>query len=304
MFHHITAICSNPISNIEFYKGLLGMRLVKVTVNFDDPQSYHLYYGDSNGSPGTLLTFFVWPHLSYGREGYGLWGRIILSVPPGSLGYWKKRLKENDIEYEDSFIEEKSALLFYDNDGTSLGLIEEDAKPDYYDNGIGIEHSIIRIIGMEMILKGNGDDIELLSHMGYQIEEDIISNMSSGDEVHVYAKDYSFVIIRLSPDKGTMGMGSVHHTAFRIDDDKEQEEKRKLLQKYEPSPIIDRIYFKSVYIASPQRLIFEIATIGPGMRVDEKVLGSSLKLPPWYEPQRKAIVESLEDLDNINFNQG
>ena len=293
MFHHITAICSDSNKNIEFYSDILGMHMVKVTVNFDDPQSYHLYYGDKKGSPGSLLTFFEWKHLDEGRRGHGLWGRLTFSVPPNSLDFWKKRLEEKKVDYEEQYIEEKNAIFFEDYNGMTLGLLEEDKLPDYFIDEIGKENSIIRMIGMEMILRGNGDDIILLNHLGYEIDEELFKEMKIGDSVFVYSKDNSFIEIKLSEERGTMGKGSIHHVAFRAKDEAEELDMRAKLIKYNPTEVVERIYFRSVYFRSPQGLICEIATDEPGMHIDEEVLGSSLKLPPWYEEYREQITKGL-----------
>ena len=293
MFHHITAICSDANRNIELYTDVLGMHMVKVTVNFDDPQSYHLYYGDKKGSPGSLLTFFEWKHLEKGKQGYGLWVRIIFSVPPKSLEFWKKRLEEKKIGFEEEYLEEKKALFFEDYDGMPLGIMEEDKMPDYYTDEIGEENAIIRIVGMEMILGGSGDDILLLKNLGYDIQEDLFQNMKVGDSVFIYSKNNSFIEIKLSEERGTMGKGSIHHVAFRAKDKAEEIAMREKLKKYNPTEVVERIYFRSVYFKSPQGLIFEIATDGPGMHVDEEILGSSLMLPPWYEEYRGQIKEGL-----------
>jgi glyoxalase family protein len=267
--------------------------MVKVTVNFDDPQSYHLYYGDSKGSPGSLLTFFEWKHLDKGKQGYGLWGRLIFSVPPNSLEFWKKRLDDKKIGFEEQYIEEKNVLFFKDYDGMNLGLIEEDKMPDYYTDEVGKENSIIRMIGMEMILRGTGDDIILLNNLGYDIDEELFKEIKTGDSVIVYSKDNSFIEIKLSEEKGIMGSGSIHHVAYRAKDEEQQLEIREKLRKYNPTEVVERIYFRSVYFRSPQGLIFEIATDEPGMGIDEAILGSSLKLPPWYEEYREQITKGL-----------
>jgi glyoxalase family protein len=300
MIHHITAICSDAKKNVEFYARILGLHMVKATVNFDDPKSYHLYYGDRKGNPGTLITFFEWKHMEKGKPGSGLWGRLFFSVPANSIGYWKERLKKNDVGFQEDYAEEKAALQFEDYEGMQIGIIEEEAKANYSIAEIPKEHAIIRIIGLEMVLGGIGDDIGIPRHVGYDMDEGLVKRIGIGDSVYAYSKNNSFIKINLANSRGTMGKGSIHHAAFRAKDEEEQLKIRGKVLNHNPTDIVERVYFRSVYFRSPQGIIFEIATDRPGMGVDEKVLGSSLKLPPWLEGHRNEI---LEGLTPIEFNE-
>lgn len=302
--HHITAIASNPQRNLDFYEGILGQRLVKTTVNFDDPGTYHLYYGDETGNPGTILTFFPWPNIVRGTAGAGETGATAYSIPSGSYNFWLDRLHAHDLhpnEEESRF--GQRTLLFDDPDGMHLELIETevDIRVRHWHNGPVDESNALR--GFHSVTLWL-TDIEptaqlLIDGLGY------VKVATEGSR-HRYkaASDDAGVFIDLlqTPElaPGRFGAGSVHHIAFRTVDDEEQLAYLKTLREagQQVTSVKDRQYFHSIYFRSPGGVLFEIATDAPGFLYDESVdaLGTALKLPPWLESRRQQIEASLPPL--------
>jgi glyoxalase family protein len=334
--HHITAIARNPQRNIDFYSGLLGLRLVKLTVNFDDPTTYHLYYGDSLGHPGTILTFFPWSEAPNGHRGTGQVTAISFSVPGGSLTYWIDRLRNNGISFvgpSDRFGDE--FISFPDPDGLMLELIspsdskgkgqleQQDHIADksiWEERSVNQDHAIRGFHSATLSQEGYERTASLLSDtMGFKhVATDnkegrfrfgIVEKNSSDKESNNITESSSqtssssigsFVDIVCQPEisRGNIGIGTVHHIAWRAANDKHQMDLRKKIveqAKLNPTPVIDRTYFHSVYFREPGGILFEIATDPPGFAIDESPedLGKQLKLPQWLEPIRAKLEQLL-----------
>jgi glyoxalase family protein len=303
--HHVTAIAGNPLRNLDFYSRTLGLRLVKRTVNFDDPGTYHFYYGDETGRPGTILTFFPWEHAGKGRVGVGETQQTAFRVPAHSLGYWMHRFIEKGVAHqalEKRFGE--SVLPFSDPDGMSLALVgvtDATSEPTWSGSDIPSEHAIRGFHGVTLLLDDAAKTGAVLSDvLGPQEaarEGSVIryrAQSSPGSVVDIYeAKGFL---------PGRQGRGSVHHIAFRAKDDAEQAEMaRKLTTQHNlhPTEQRDRSYFRSIYFREPGGVLFEIATDIPGFAIDEPVdlLGSSLKLPGFLESRRSEIEAALPPIE-------
>jgi glyoxalase family protein len=302
--HHITAIAGDPQRNLDFYAGFLGMRLVKLTVNFDDPGSYHLYYGDELGHPGSILTFFPWPEGRPGRQGTGQVGTVSLAVPPASLGFWIERLLAKGIKYEGpSRRFDEQVLSFKDPDGLLLELVATPRVANtvgWTDGPVSPELAIRGLHGATIWEDGDtGSGDFLTKTMGFQPvgDEGSIARFQSSD-----LGCGTVVDLRRAPGfwRGAGGVGTVHHMAFRARDDAAQLEKRSEIeaQDVDITPVIDRQYFHSVYFREPGGVLFEVATDPPGFTIDEAPaeLGTHLKLPPFYEASRAEIERVLPQL--------
>lgn len=309
--HHVTAIAGPAQENLDFYTGVLGLRLVKKSVNQDDPGTYHLFYADAEGHPGTDLTFFPWSQLAPSRKGYGLAVEVALTVPPGSLRYWESRLEKygTRITGRDQRFGHHS-LQLVDPHGLEVGLVEtEQALKRTFSPWDGSPVPVERQIrGLESVRLWERN-LELttsfltsvlgLRHLGtekgwhrYGVES--VEGGVSG----------RYIDLREAPDsgRGTWGVGSIHHLAWRVDDDKHQRTVRAQVEQAgrRPTPVIDRFWFQSVYFLEPGGVLFELATDGPGFAVDEEPaqLGESLVLPPWLESERTAIEAALPPLEH------
>ena len=299
--HHITAIASSPQANVDFYHSLLGQRLIKRTVNFDDPGSYHLYYGDEVGSPGTIMTFFAWPGARRGTVGNGEIGATGYAVHPASLGYWQKRLAEHGVSVGELQTRFGGAVLpFRDPDGMMLELIvdEHAEAPRLWTNGpIPAEHALAGFHGVTLYVTEAERSARLLvEQMGYRLAGQEGARWrfkANGDAVGGHVD----LLERPGLGGGRMGAGSHHHVAFRVRDDAEEVEYQQALRVagFDVTPVRDRQYFHSIYWREPGGVLFEIATDPPGFTWDETVeqLGSGLKLPPWLEQQRDVIQRTL-----------
>ena len=302
--HHVTAIASDPQRSLDFYIGLLGLRLVKRTVNFDDPGTYHFYFGDARGTPGTILTFFPWPAARRGRRGVGQIEATAFSISPDSAGYWLDRFKEQHVTAERTparFGEE--VIRFTDPDGLLLELIASDSfgkTESWIDPAAArpAEHSLRGFHSVSAALEGYERTANLLTEsFGYRLVEE------SGNRFRFAAPSDAgpgrIVDLLCMPDgrPGNVAAGSVHHIAFRARDDAEQLQWRQHLVElgYNVTPVIDRIYFHSIYFREPGGILFEIATEPPGFALDEKLdeLGSHLRLPPWLDSARSEIEKIL-----------
>jgi glyoxalase family protein len=300
--HHVTAIASDPQRNLDFYIGLLGLRLVKRTINFDDPGTYHFYFGDGRGTPGTILTFFPWPGARRGYRGVGQIDATAFAISPESAGYWLDRFKEQHVTAEKMaprFGEE--VIRFIDPDGLLLELIVSDSPArvePWPDSPILPEHALHGFHSVSAALEGYEKTARLLTDsFGYRLVE------QSGNRFRFVSPDDSapggIVDLLCMPDgrPGNVAAGSVHHIAFRTRNDAEQLQWREHLVEvgYNVTPVIDRIYFHSIYFREPGGILFEIATEPPGFTLDEKLeeLGTHLRLPPWMEAARSQIERVL-----------
>jgi glyoxalase family protein len=303
--HHVTAIAGNAARNLAFYTRTLGLRFVKKTVNFDDPGTYHFYFGDEIGRPGTILTFFPWEHAAAGRAGVGQAQQTTFRVPARSLGYWTHRFVEKGVSHqapEQLFGE--SVLTFIDHDGMSLALVGVPgaaSEPAWSNGDIPAEHAIRGFHGVKLLLETSAPTGAILSDvLGFREtgrEGSIVRfqapDLSAGGTVDIH-EARGFLPAR-------MGRGSVHHIAFRAADDAAQAAMtRKLVEAHgmQPTEQKDRNYFRSVYFREPGGILFEIATDIPGFAVDEPVasLGAQLKLPSFLEARRKEIEAVLPPL--------
>ena len=305
--HHVTAIAGKAARNLDFYTRALGLRFVKKTVNFDDPGTYHLYYGDEQGHPGTILTFFPWEHAAPGRNGDGLTEQTAFRVPAESIGYWTHRLVELGVPHqalEKRFGE--PVLPFTDPDGMSLALVgvANASAEAAWSAGVPAEHAIRGFHGVTLMLaKGARTGAVLTDVFGFKEtgHEGALARYQTGD-----GAAGSTVVTRETGGflPGHLGRGSVHHIAFRAADDAQQAAMaRKVVEAHglRPTPQLDRQYFRSVYFREPGGILFEIATDQPGFAVDEPVatLGRELKLPPFLESHRSEIEAALPPIETV-----
>jgi glyoxalase family protein len=302
--HHVTAIAGNALRNFDFYTRTLGLRFVKKTVNFDDPGTYHFYYGDEAGAPGTILTFFPWEHAAPGRGGVGQTQQTAFRVPARSIGYWTHRFIANGVAHE--ALEKRfgePVLSFTDPDGMSLALVGvpgAENETGWSSGDIPAEHAIRGFHGVTLLLESAEKTAAILT--------DVFGFTEAGREgstIRYRASATPGGIVDIYEAKGflagRMGRGSVHHIAFRARDDAAQAEMaRKLVHDHgmQPTEQKDRNYFRSIYFREPGGILFEIATDIPGFAVDEPVatLGQALKLPAFLEPHRKEIENVLPPL--------
>ena len=299
--HHVTAITSDPQRNVDFYTGVLGLRLVKVTVNFDDPGSYHLYYGDEVGHPGTILTFFAWPGAPRGRAGTGQLSAVSLSIPQTSLDYWSQRLLSEGMQYQGpSASLGESVLVLHDPDGMAIELVAHpraQERPGWAGGPVPAEHAVRGIHSVTVWEEGYERTARQLTEtLGFRL----VAEEQNSFRYEVGAGGPGALItVRCAPEflRGVMAAGSIHHVAWRAASDDEQQTWRESLssQGVNVTPILNRQYFHSIYFREPGGVLFEIATDPPGFTIDEPVeqLGSQLKLPPWLEPARAEIEQAL-----------
>jgi glyoxalase family protein len=309
--HHVTAIAGNPQSNIDFYTGVLGLRLIKLTVNFDDPNTYHLYYGDRIGHPGSVLTFFPWPNAPRGVRGTGQATVTSFSIPDGSMDYWKERLRENRVKTEEvarRFDGKEEYLTFFDHDDLKLELVSSDISENFAGRFIPWEKSPVP---EEKAIRGFHS--VTLSEEGYEKTALLLKDTMRFRLVEEEGERFRYETSNGGPStivdlncqpallRGIVLAGTVHHIAFRTSDGNQQKDWRQEIIKVglNPTPVIDRQYFHSVYFREPGGILFEIATDPPGFTIDEPEdkLGTTLKLPPWLEPSRKHIEKSLPKLE-------
>ena len=301
--HHVTAIAGEPQRNVDFYAGLLGLRVVKKTVNFDDPETYHLYYGDGAGTPGSIMTFFPWAGAPQGRIGAGQLTVTSFSVPAASLGYWTERLVEGGARFEKP--EERfgeTVLRFPDPDGLRLELVAagEDRREGWADGPAPAEQAVRGFHHVTLTVADPSRTAELMTDtLGFRqtSEAEGRTRFEAGEGGPGNTVDLAD---GTGFPRGAMGVGTVHHVAFRVPDEASQLELRERISSlgYNVTPVLDRNYFRSIYFREPGGVLFEIATDPPGFAVDEEPehLGESLKLPPWLEPRREWLEEVLPPL--------
>ena len=299
--HHVTAIASDPQRNLDFYVGLLGLRFVKRTVNFDDPGTYHFYFGDNRGTPGTILTFFPWPGARRGIRGTGQVEATAFAIPPDAIGFWLERFKKHHVTAERISRFDNEGIRFTDPDGLLLELIASNSLPSiepWRDSAVPAERALRGFHSVSSALEGYEKTARLLTDaFGYRLVEE------SGNRFRFASPNENspgrIVDLLCMPDTGTgrVAAGSVHHIAFRATNEDEQLQWRERLVDlgYNVTPVIDRIYFHSIYFREPGGVLFEIATEPPGFMLDEKLeeLGSHLRLPPWLESARAQIEKVL-----------
>lgn len=302
--HHITAVAREPQRNVNFYRNILGQRLIKKTVNFDVPDTYHFYYADYLGTPGSVMTHFAWPKTRRAVRGNGTTAALAYNLPAGSLGFWQEYLKGQNIKTEP--IETRfgaGVLSFDDPDGLRIELIESapiaGIQP-WPEGPIPAAHELQGFHSTTLWLEDIQPTADLLTqHMGYTF---------AGQE----ANRYRFIAEQGTPgsvldllhrpggNQAVFGAGSIHHIAFRVPNDETELAYQASLRQagFGVTPVRDRSYFHSIYFNEPGGVLFEIATNTPGFDLDEsqETLGEALKLPEWLEPQRPEIEQGLAPL--------
>ena len=300
--HHVTSMAAKASTNNQFFTDTLGLRRVKKTVNFDAPDVYHLYYGDEVGSPGSVMTYFPFPHMARGRAGTGEVGTTLFSVPEGTLGYWTDRLTKagaDELKAETAFGENRLHFAGPDGDGFALVEVKDDPRAAWTGNGVGEQQAIRGFHSASFRLRDEGATGELLKFMGYQ-------QVDAQDGVTRFGipggNGADFIDIETMPNiaRANLGAGSVHHIAFAVDNREKQLEVRKALMDtgYQVTPVIDRDYFWAIYFRTPGGVLFEIATNEPGFDRDEDTahLGEALKLPSQHEHLRSTLEQHLEPI--------
>ena len=296
--HHITCICADARSNVDFYVRVLGLRLVKKTVNFDAPEAYHLYYGDERGSPGSILTFFEFRDAAPGRAGAGMIHRLQWRVAhEEAIGFWAERLAAHGVDLDHDG--DESMLGFRDPEGLGLELRVQDGDdpplravaPDIPD-----EHALLGFHGVRAYVPYLEQPESVMTDaLGFERVGEDTYRIHGGDRHADYVYD-------LPPDaRGIQGAGTVHHIAWATPDTEQEEWRRRLTAAgARVTPIIDRQYFRSIYFREPRGVLFEIATLSPGFAIDEDpdLLGEELKLPPQHEHLRRRLERTLVPVSN------
>ncbi len=298
--HHVTAIAGNAQENLNFYKGVLGLRLVKKTVNFDAPEVYHFYYGDETGNPGSILTFFPYQGLVRGRQGKGMVNTTTFSVDLKAIDFWTKRFKKYNVPYKEATerFEGEVVIYFEDLDGLGLELVfnNRDGRTAFSNGIIPPEFAIKGFYNVEIWLEGYEKTAGILQQ---QLNHELIAEKENRFRFAATDSPGNYIDLLCMPDslKGLSGSGTIHHIAFATPDQESQQDIRINLLKrmVNPTPVLDRNYFTSVYFREPGGVLFEVATSGPGFTIDEPAdrLGELLKLPDQYERQRSAIEKVL-----------
>ncbi|HEX6974183.1 MAG TPA: ring-cleaving dioxygenase [Vicinamibacterales bacterium] len=302
--HHVTAISGPAQENVDFYAGILGMRLVKKSVNQDDPGTYHLFYADAEGHPGSDLTFFPWAQMAPPRIGHGLATEVSLEIPPGSIDYWGTRLQQYAVRIDST--ESRfgaKALLLTDPHGMKVALVEgapgsTRAFAPWNGSSVPADRQIRGLYGAQVWERDAARTGEFLTGtLGFErLGEE------NGWTRYGFKNAAGVIDVRETRDaqRGAWGVGAIHHLAWRVDDETHQLAVRSQIEqaRVAPTPVIDRFWFKSVYFKEPGGVLFELATDGPGFAVDEDPahLGESLVLPPWLEPSRARIEAVLPAL--------
>ena len=304
--HHVTAIASDPQRNVDFYAGVLGLRLVKLTVNYDDPTTYHLYYGDERGTPGSIMTFFPWPGAYRGQQGVGQAAVVSFSVLPSAIAFWLERFVRFGVEHSAPAKrgpdgQQERVVAFRDPDGMMLEIVghaaAEGRKPWSGVPGISADQAIRGFHGVTLWV----DDVAptertLADTLGFRAEREdestrrfVVGDGGPGALVDVRGVG-GFL-------GATEGAGTVHHVAWEVESDERELDVRErvIASGLQPTPVIDRTYFHSVYFREPGGVLYELATREPGFAVDEPLehLGERLMLPPKFEPRRAAIEHAL-----------
>ncbi len=297
--HHVTAIASDPQTNLDFYTQVLGLRFVKRTVNFDDPGTYHFYFGDDAGSPGTILTFFPWLNAARGHAGAGEVTKVAFSVPAASLEYWRERLAGEGLPVDPPVKRfHEQVLTFSDPDGMKIEIVAHaDAGPVNAPRFASVppEHAIRGFFGVTLLEQKAEQTAAILNVLGFQ------KIGQEGNRLRFAAQGNALgnhidLLIDQDARYGRSGAGSVHHIAFRAEDDAAQKEWREEIAKHlQVTPVLDRTYFHSIYFREPGGVLFELATDPPGFALDEPIesLGEELRIPAWLEAKRSVIEKRL-----------
>jgi len=298
--HHITGIVREAQQNVDFYTGVLGLRLVKQTVNFNEKFTRHLFYGDETGSPGASLTFFPYPAEEDGRIGKPQITAAGLVIPPNSVSYWRERLRRHGVDVEepsDRF--DETVLRFSDPDGTRLELVTGESTVEPWAGGpIPSRHAIRGIHSVTLLSTNAFVTASVLDTLGFELvgqEGDRVRYRAPGDRATVVD------LLDRDSDFGREGAGSIHHVAVRVSDEDELYEWHDLFRErdYDVSRVKDRHFFHSLYVRDPGGILFELATDAPGLTAGEgpATFGQSLYLPPWLEEDREMIEGQLRPLD-------
>jgi len=305
--HHITAIVGHPQENVDFYAGILGLRMVKQTINFDDPGTYHLYFGNEGGKPGTIITFFPWAGARQGEIGAGQTGITSYVVPVGALPFWEKRLEKFDIALEKTERFGETSLRFADTHGLQLEIVEREASErNTWQIGDITPEVAIKGFGGATLLSAQPDvTAQVLEEvMGFEKvaeENDIIRFRSTADIGNIID------LPAIPSEPGQMGVGTVHHIAWRASDDQDQLDWKQHVEKHglRVTDVRDRNYFNAIYFNEPGGILFEIATDPPGFAHDEsyETMGKSLKLPEQYEMHREQLEKALIPIEVRNLDQ-
>ena len=301
--HHVTAISSNAKQNHHFYTNVLGLRMVKKTVNFDDPGTYHFYFGDEQGTPGTIITFFPWEGIGQGRNGAGMATHTGYSVPEGSFPFWEERLKKHGITARESEIVGEKVLSFNDPDGMQLQLIvpnKQDSREPWTTDEISSDVAIRGFHNVTLTLRSADATSKVLTDiLGYTLAKQV-GNRYRFEIDTIDTANIIDIVESPNAPYGNNSAGTNHHIAFRVKDDDilMQLREKVVAAGLSITPKIDRDYFFSLYFREPGGVLFELATDNPGFTIDEPLeeLGSKLKLPSQYEKMREQIESVLPEL--------
>lgn len=294
--HHITAIVGHPQENVDFYAGVLGLRLVKKTVNFDDPQTYHLYFGNKEAQPGTIITFFPWANAKNGQIGSGQVGVTTYAIPPESLTYWEKRLTDKSVDYVKTTRFDEEVLQFEDVHGLKLELVERESGPlNTWSNEISSDVAVKGFGGAVLFSSSPQETIRTLTEtMGlttFKEENGVVRLKAEGDLGNLIDVPLE------TAQPGEMGVGTVHHIAWRAHDEEDHADWQTHVKNdgYQVTEIKDRNYFNALYFRENGKILFEIASDTPGFTADETFenMGTALKLPEQYEQQREKLESIL-----------
>jgi glyoxalase family protein len=298
--HHVTSITGDVQRCVDFYVNVLGLRFIKKSINQDMPDTYHIYFGDHVGSPGTAMTFFGWPDWPKRRPGTGQVTTVSFSVPPGSLEFWNSRLRKLGVNGKHASTFGTDAIVVADPDGIELELVAQSSKQPWVawpDGPVDRDHAIRGFHSVTMTVAQAKATFDLVTKtMGFRktAHEGNRTRFETGE-----GGPHSIVDVVEAPEgpEGEESIGSVHHVAWRAADVAHQSGWREAVVKagFNVTPVIDRYYFKSIYFREPGGVLFEIATDGPGFTVDESVesLGSTLSLPPWFQVRRDRLDVTL-----------
>lgn len=293
--HHITAIVGHPQENVDFYAGVLGLRLIKQTVNFDDPTTYHLYFGNEQGSPGTIITFFPWPNAYKGRIGDGQVGVTSYAVPVGALPFWEARFNSYNIAFTKTERFGETVLQLDDLHGLHIELVEraEGDNNTWAFNGVTADTAIKGFAGATLYSSAPAETVKTVMDVMGLTEGEVAGN----EQRFVLPNGQTVDVKMTTGEAGTMGVGTVHHIAWRAADDTDHAQWREHVQSFgeHVTPIKDRNYFNALYFREKGHILFEIATDGPGFAHDESLetMGEALMLPPQYEAKRAELMEKL-----------